>query len=89
MALPNLLLYVWLLVRKKFNCLKGQVSDTFRLLTLELLGTEKTTTIAHLLETVQNILMTLLAGSQVNDRCPLGFMLTFVSRRISVHKLSL
>ena len=50
---------------------------TFRLLTLESLGSENI--IALLLENNQNMLMYILAGSQVSDRCPLGYLLTRLS----------
>ena len=49
---------------------------TMELAALELIGPEKT--IALLLETTQNILMTLLDGSQVSDRCPLGYLFLLV-----------
>ena len=57
---------------------------------VELIGPEKT--IALLLETIQNILMTLLDGSQVSDRCPLGYLFFYlfnvnVLKRIDEHLL--
>ena len=42
------------------------------LLTLELLVPENT--VLSYLKTTQNILMTFLAGSQVSNRCPLGYL---------------
>ena len=44
----------------------------FGLLTLELLVPENT--MLSYLKTIQNILMTLFAGSQVSNRCLLGYM---------------
>ena len=48
----------------------------FRLLTLESLRPENV--IALLLENLLNILMYFRAGSQVSDRCSLGFLFVYV-----------
>ena len=43
---------------------------------VELIGPEKKQLLSDL-KTIQNILMTLLDGSQVSDRCPLGYLSNF------------
>ena len=53
---------------------------------MELIGPEKT--IALLLETIQNILMTLLDDSQVSDHCPLGYLLCYFLLQLFVYDLN-
>ena len=54
-------------------CFLGCFSGTFRLLTLWSYLALKKQLLSYL-KTIQNILMTLLDGSQVSDRCPLGYL---------------
>ena len=49
-------------------------SGTFRLLTQEFLGPRQ---LLSYLRTIQNMLITLLAGSQVSDHCPFGYFYPF------------
>ena len=52
------------------RCFRDVILGTFRLLTMKALGSEKQ---LHM-KTIQNILMTVLAGCQVSDCCPLGYL---------------
>ena len=65
-----------------FKAYRVLISGSFRLLILEFLGLKKTTTttkqLLFHLKAVQNIFVTLLAGSQVSDRCPSGYLFIFL-----------
>ena len=69
---PNILKSYEYQTRTCIKACRSLISGTFQTADIvELIGPEKT---IALLKTIQNILMTLLDGSQVSGRCPLGYL---------------